>query len=70
MSRNKSEISGDVAKTGKPVHNEAYNKYSEKWYDSYYFLYIKGQVGILFRDITERKKTEQNLKKARRNIGT
>ena len=59
-------ISGDVSKTGKPVHNEAYNKYSDKWYDSYYFPYLKGQVGILFRDITERKKTEQILKESQK----
>ena len=41
-------ISGEVAKTGKSTHHEAYNKYSNKWYDSYYFPYTKGQVGILF----------------------
>ncbi len=54
-------LSGDVAKTGKPVHNEAYNKYSSKWYDSYFFPYSKGQVGILFRDITAKKMLEQQL---------
>jgi PAS domain S-box-containing protein len=54
-------LSGDVVLTGKPVHYEAYNKYSDKWYDSYYFPYAKSQVGILFRDITERKKAEEAL---------
>ncbi len=54
-------ISGEVAKTGKSIHNEAYNKYSNKWYDSYYFPYTKGHVGILFREITERKKAEEAL---------
>ncbi len=57
-------ISGDVLKTGKSVHYEAYNKYSNKWYDSYFFPYAKGQVGILFRDITERKKNQEMLKES------
>ena len=55
-------LSGDVVKTGKSAHHEAYDKYSSKWYDSYYFPYAEGQVGILFRDITERKKAEESLK--------
>ncbi len=54
-------LSGDVLRSEKPVHYEAYNKYSNRWYDSYYFPYAKGQVGILFRDITERKKVEESL---------
>jgi PAS domain S-box-containing protein len=59
-------ISCDVAKTGKPVHNEAYNKYSNRWYDSYFFPYAKNQVGILFRDTTERKKTEETLRESQK----
>jgi PAS domain S-box-containing protein len=54
-------FSGDVAKTGKPIHNETYNRYANRWFDSYFFPYSKSQVGILFRDITERKKAEENL---------
>ena len=53
-----SRISGKVLKTGKSVRHEAYNRYSDKWYDSYFFSYTKSQVGILFRDITDRKKAE------------
>ena len=60
-------LSGDVVKTGKPIHHEAYNKYSNKWYDSYFFPYAEGQVGILFRDITDRKKTEGDLKNSEEN---
>ncbi len=29
------QLSGEVAKTGKSIRIEAYNKYSNKWYDSY-----------------------------------
>ena len=57
-------LSGKVAKTGKSTHTEIYDKYSNKWYDSHYFPYAKGQVGILFRDITERKKAEDHIKES------
>ena len=57
-------ISGDVVKKRKAIHNEAHNKYSNKWFDSHYFPYSDGKVGILFRDITERKKAEEALKKS------
>ena len=60
-------LSGDVVKTGKPIHHEAYNKYSNKWYDSYFFSYAEGQAGILFRDITDRKKAEGDLKNSEEN---
>ncbi len=53
---------GMVAKSGKSMRYENYNRHTERWYDASYFLYSKGQVGILFRDITERKKTEETLK--------
>jgi PAS domain S-box-containing protein len=55
-------IIDDVVKTGKPVYHEVYNKYSDKWYDSYCFPYAKGQVGILFKDITQRKIAEETLR--------
>jgi PAS domain S-box-containing protein len=55
-------ISGKVLETGKSVHYEAYNRYSDKWYDSYFFSYSKSQIGILFRDITDRKKAEEALR--------
>ena len=55
-------LSGNVLKTGKSIHQEAFNKYSNKWYDSYYFPYSEHNVGILFRDITERKNLEKQLR--------
>jgi PAS domain S-box-containing protein len=51
-----------VAKTAKPLHIEEFNKASNKWYDSYYFPYIENKVGVLFRDITDRKKAETALR--------
>jgi PAS domain S-box-containing protein len=55
------QLSGKVSKTGKAFHKEAFNKYSSKWYDSYYFLFAKQRVGILFRDITARKDFEKTI---------
>ncbi len=50
-----------VVKTGGGVRFEQYNKLSERWFDIYCFLYSANQVGILFRDISERKKAEEEL---------
>ena len=55
------DLSSRVVRTQKPIRCEAYNKYSNKWYDSYYFPFSKSRVGILFRDISERKKAEEAL---------
>ena len=51
----------EVAKTGKSMHYENYNKLVQKWHDAYFFPYAKGLVGILFRDITDRKTLETKL---------
>ena len=53
--------SGEVAKTSKSLHLEVYDQYSSKWYESNYIPFAKCQVGILFRDITGRKKAEDSL---------
>lgn len=52
---------GEVVKSGKSVRYENYNARTSRWYDAHYFPWAKGQVGILFRDITERKKAAQSL---------
>ena len=54
-------LSGKVAKTGKSTRFEVYDKYSNKWYDSHYIPFAKGQVGILFRDITGHKNMEKQM---------
>ncbi len=51
----------EVLKTGKPTHVEVYINYAKKYFDAYIFPYSEAVVGILFRDITERKKTEEML---------
>ncbi len=58
------QLSGEVAKSGKSIHIESYNNYSKRWYDSYYFPYTESQVGILFRNITERKEVQESLEKS------
>ncbi len=58
------EVPDRVAKTGKSEHVELYNGDINKTLDCYYFPYSKNVVGTLFRDITERKKTEEKLRVA------
>jgi PAS domain S-box-containing protein len=45
-----------VARTGNARHFESYNADSGRWYDLHAFPYRNGQVGVLFRDITDRKR--------------
>lgn len=51
-----------VLKSGISEHFESFNRDSNRWYDLYAFNYKKDQVGVLFRDITERKKMEKALR--------
>lgn len=52
----------EVARMGTAKHFESYNAESARWYDLHVFPYRKGQVGVMFRDITERKQAEQLLR--------
>jgi PAS domain S-box-containing protein len=54
----------EIVNEGKTVRIEYYNKTNDRWFDVYGFLYAKNQVGLLLRDITERKKTQEELRKA------
>jgi PAS domain S-box-containing protein len=54
----------EVARTGDARHFESYNANSGRWYDLYAFPYKKGQVGVMFRDITERKRAEEKLRES------
>ncbi len=54
-------ICGEVAKTGRTRRFESYNQRTNKWYDANYIPFARGRVGILFRDVTERKNLENQL---------
>ena len=54
-------IIDQVAKTGRSVHKEQFNPHNSKWYDAYFFAFLSKQVGILFRDVTQRKRIQDAL---------
>jgi PAS domain S-box-containing protein len=64
------EMYGRVARTGEPIRFENEARALGRWYDVYAFraddLYA-GKVAILFKDITERKRHEQERRRADRS---
>lgn len=52
---------GDVVRKGIAAHTENFNQNTNRWYDVYAFLYANGLIGVLFRDITDRKRLEKEL---------
>ena len=60
------DLFAEVSKTGKSRHVENYNEPTKRWYDFYVFPYSEGIVGALFRDITDRKDLEKQLKDSER----
>jgi PAS domain S-box-containing protein len=59
-------LCGEVAKAGKPLQIESFNQRTNKWYDANYVPFTRGRVGILFRDVTERKNLEKQLQEKER----
>ena len=55
---------GRIAITQEPIHFEDYNHNTKKWYDAIAFSPSVGKFAMLFRDITDRKKAEEALKKS------
>ncbi len=49
----------NVALTGKPIYFETYNEKSKKYFDFYAYKPNKNQVALIFSDITQRKKTDE-----------
>ncbi|HXF09638.1 MAG TPA: ATP-binding protein [Desulfuromonadaceae bacterium] len=63
-----SETYGKVATTGEPIRMEDYAKALARWFDVYAFRIGPPEarrVAILFKDITRRKNSEQQLAEAR-----
>jgi PAS domain S-box-containing protein len=60
------EVPDRVSKTGISEHVELYNKDINKTLDCFYFLYSTNVVGTLFRDITDRKYLEKQLRDSER----
>lgn len=51
-----------LAKTNKSTRFESFNRDRNMWFEVFAFPYKRNLIGVLFRDITERKKTEEALK--------
>ena len=52
---------GEVAAAGKPMHYQNYNKNTRRWYDVFYFPYINGHIGALFRNVTQHRRIDEKL---------
>ncbi len=59
-----SEMYDNFVRTGKPTWYENYSLITKRWFNLLVFSIGKGKIGILFRDITERKKAEEELRKS------
>jgi PAS domain S-box-containing protein len=61
-------VGEQVVKSGKSAHIVSFNNFTKKWYDAHFIPFSKGQVGILFRDITVQKAAEYLLKRKDREL--
>lgn len=62
---------GQVALTGEPIRFESYLGYLDKWFDLYAFRineFEKNHVAVLFKDVTQRRKDEQQLNELNENL--
>ncbi len=55
------EVFEKVIKTGLPTRLEDYHQDTDRYYSAYYFPFGKKEVGVLFNDVTERKKAEEKV---------
>jgi PAS domain S-box-containing protein len=56
------ETYGRVVRTGEPVTFEAYAEGFGKWFDTVAFKHSANCFGLIFRDVTERKQDEADLR--------
>ena len=57
-----------IINTGKSVHFKQYNKDTNMWYGGVAFPYNKGHIGVLFNDISERIRHENELIKEKEEL--
>ncbi|RXA21870.1 PAS domain S-box protein [Methanosarcina sp. MSH10X1] len=53
---------GKITLTGKPTHFEIFSKELNRYLDGYIFSPENGKFAVIFRDITERKKLEEQIR--------
>jgi len=56
---------GRVALTGEPLHMENYSAALEHWYEVFAYRTAPGKFAVIFSDITERKRIQDELRKSR-----
>jgi len=57
------EVYDKVVKTGRPAHYENYGAELDKYYEVYAWKVAENQCAIIFTDITERKRMEEETRK-------
>ncbi len=62
------KVYGQVALTGQPVHFENYSPVLEQHYEVFAYRPAPRQFAVVFMNITERKKTEEALQRAREEL--
>lgn len=58
-------VFGKIALEGGEINTEVYFDFLDKWFSMYVYSPIKGEFTSIFTDITERKKSEAELRKAK-----
>jgi PAS domain S-box-containing protein len=57
-----------VLKKRKILLIENFNQRTARWYDAQFFPYGEGLVGVLFKDVTERKQAEKTLREKKEEL--